>query len=44
MDVSLRLLPRVKRLTLAHNRVSRVEFLQDCAALEELDLSFNVVK
>lgn len=41
LDASLRLLPRVRRLSLAHNRLSRVDFLQDCGSLEELDLSHN---
>ncbi|CAN0026057.1 unnamed protein product, partial [Laminaria digitata] len=41
LDPSLRLLPRVRRLSLSHNRLSAADFFQDCASLEELDLSFN---
>ncbi|CAN0117075.1 unnamed protein product, partial [Scytosiphon promiscuus] len=44
LDASLRLLPRVRRLSLAHNRLSQVDFLQDCGSLEELDLSHNRLK
>ncbi|CAN0469802.1 unnamed protein product, partial [Ectocarpus sp. 12 AP-2014] len=41
LDPSLRLLPRVRRLSLANNRLSRVDFFQDCGSLEVLDLSHN---
>ncbi|CBN77518.1 nischarin/ IRAS/ imidazoline receptor [Ectocarpus siliculosus] len=41
LDPSLRLLPRVRRLSMAHNRLSRVDFFQDCGSLEVLDLSHN---
>ncbi|CAB1107590.1 unnamed protein product [Ectocarpus sp. CCAP 1310/34] len=41
LDSSLRLLPRVRRLSLANNRFSRVDFFQDCGSLEVLDLSHN---
>lgn len=41
LDPSLRLLPRVRQLSLAHNRLGAVDFFQDCAALEVLDMSFN---
>ncbi|CAM9465025.1 unnamed protein product [Ectocarpus fasciculatus] len=41
LDPSLRLLPRVRRLSLANNRLSRVDFFQDCGSLEVLNLSHN---
>eukprot|EP00752_Nemacystus_decipiens_P014978 g13336.t1 len=44
LDPSLRLLPAVRRLSLAHNHITRVDFFQDCASLEELDLSYNCLE